>query len=493
MEKGEVRFVGKTEELLARPDILRAVYVKGTGALTAQARCAARAARATTRGAPRRPRGARDSRSRYGGVAAVDDVSFDLHDERVLGLIGPNGAGKTTIFDLISGYQIPDEGRVMFDGDDVTNDAAGRARAEAARPAVPGRATVPVPHRVRERCSSRSTAGRTSGNMALIALQLPQARQSERRVRRRADQLIELLELGAYRDKFVKELSTGLRRITDLACVLATEPRVLLLDEPSSGIAQAEAGVARHRCSQRVRRETGCRILIIEHDMPLISASPTSCSRWTRERWSCADVPGRGPERRARHRVVPRHVGGGDQEIGTRMKRIIALLMAIALAFVAVGCSSEKKVGTAIDVEKLADKNKQLGKLDSGKKASGGGFVGEKEKAADNTAAQEAAAKKNQADQEEAAAKQKEEAAVAVSIQASGFDPYFIRVFTGGVVTVKNNFTKPASITADRGEFDSGLLQPGDSWTYEPKTAGKFNFHDEGRPYVVGTLEVLAN
>ena len=64
---------------------------------------------------------------------------------------------------------------------------------------------------------------------------------AERRARRRAEQLIELLELGAYRDKFVKELSTGLRRIVDLACVLATEPKVLLLDEPSSGIAQAEA------------------------------------------------------------------------------------------------------------------------------------------------------------------------------------------------------------------------------------------------------------
>jgi ABC-type branched-subunit amino acid transport system ATPase component len=107
-------------------------------------------------------------------------------------------------------------------------------------------------------------------NMALVAMQLPQVRQSERRVRRRADQLVELLGIEAYRDKFVKELSTGLRRVTDLACVLATEPRVLLLDEPSSGIAQAEAE-SLGPLLQRVRRETGCSILIIEHDMPLIS------------------------------------------------------------------------------------------------------------------------------------------------------------------------------------------------------------------------------
>jgi plastocyanin len=174
------------------------------------------------------------------------------------------------------------------------------------------------------------------------------------------------------------------------------------------------------------------------------------------------------------------------------MRKIIALMMVVALAFVAVGCSSEKKVGTAIDVEKLAEKNKQLGKLDTGKKADAGGFVGEKEKEADDAAAAQEEATKNQAAQDEAVAKQKEEAAVAVSIAASGFDPYYIRVFTGGVVTVTNNFTKAASLTADRGEFDSGLLQPGDSWTYEPTTPGKFNFHDEGRPYVVGTLEVLA-
>jgi len=105
----------------------------------------------------------------------------------------------------------------------------------------------------------------------LVALQLPRARQSERRIRRRAELLIDLLELGAYREKLVRELSTGLRRITDLACVLASEPKVLMLDEPSTGIAQSEAeGLA--PLLRRVRSETGCSMLIIEHDMPLISA-----------------------------------------------------------------------------------------------------------------------------------------------------------------------------------------------------------------------------
>jgi branched-chain amino acid transport system ATP-binding protein len=105
----------------------------------------------------------------------------------------------------------------------------------------------------------------------LAAASAPQARRSERRLRVRAERLIDLLDLGAYGDKFVKELSTGLRRIVDLACVLASEPHALLLDEPSSGIAQAEAeGLA--PLLRRVKFETGCSILIIEHDMPLISA-----------------------------------------------------------------------------------------------------------------------------------------------------------------------------------------------------------------------------
>ncbi len=105
----------------------------------------------------------------------------------------------------------------------------------------------------------------------LNAAAMPQARRAEKRVRLRADRLIELLELGSYRDKFVKELSTGLRRIVDLACVMAADPKVLLLDEPSSGIAQAEAE-SLAPLLRRIRYETGCSILIIEHDMPLISA-----------------------------------------------------------------------------------------------------------------------------------------------------------------------------------------------------------------------------
>jgi branched-chain amino acid transport system ATP-binding protein len=267
MEKGEVKFSGPTKELLARPDILRAVYVKGTGALTGQPGTSPRSRRVVEdRRVVLSVEGLRKS---FGGVVAVDNVSFDLHDEEILGLIGPNGAGKTTIFDLISGYQIPDEGRVVYEGNDVTKVAPDqRARMQLVRRFQDAKLFPSLT--VYETLLVALDRRQDVKNMGLIALQLPQARQSERRVRRRADQLIDLLGIGAYRDKFIKELSTGLRRVTDLACVLATEPRVLLLDEPSSGIAQAEAE-SLGPLLQRVRRETGCSILIIEHDMPLIS------------------------------------------------------------------------------------------------------------------------------------------------------------------------------------------------------------------------------
>ncbi|MEN3273090.1 MAG: branched-chain amino acid transport system ATP-binding protein [Actinomycetota bacterium] len=274
MEKGEVKFSGPTAELLERPDILRAVYVKGSGALTEGAPAVARRREGENRLAQlneARPiLEVEGLEKRYGGIVAVDGATFDLREGGVLGLIGPNGAGKTTIFDMISGYQMPDNGRVRFDGVDITSMAPEeRAKRKLIRrfqdarlfPSLTVFETLLVS--LEQQVEVRSSL--------LAAIAAPQARASERRLRMRAERLIELLELGDYRDKFVKELSTGLRRIVDLACVLGAEPTLLLLDEPSSGIAQAEAE-SLGPLLKRVRFETGCSILIIEHDMPLISA-----------------------------------------------------------------------------------------------------------------------------------------------------------------------------------------------------------------------------
>ncbi len=102
-------------------------------------------------------------------------------------------------------------------------------------------------------------------------LGLPAMLESEEDVAYTVDDLIELMNLGAFRDKFVAELSTGSRRIVDLAMAIAHDPAVLLLDEPSSGVAQKETE-ALGPLLQRIQRETGCALLIIEHDMPLITS-----------------------------------------------------------------------------------------------------------------------------------------------------------------------------------------------------------------------------
>jgi ABC-type branched-subunit amino acid transport system ATPase component len=207
---------------------------------------------------------------RFGGITALDSVDLSLRDGEVLGLIGPNGSGKTTLFEIISGYQTPDAGTVTYEGIDITGlPPEERARRRLVRRFQDARLFPALT--VFETLLVSLEQKNEVRNTLLNALSTPQARRSERRVRARAERLIELLELGSYRDKFVRELSTGLRRVVDLACVLATEPKVLLLDEPSSGIAQAEAeGLA--PLLRRVRFETGCSILIVEHDMPMISA-----------------------------------------------------------------------------------------------------------------------------------------------------------------------------------------------------------------------------
>jgi branched-chain amino acid transport system ATP-binding protein len=247
------------------------VYVKGTGAIGGP-RSGVKSERERRRYALDQARPVlqvQDVTKRFGGVTAVDGVSFDLPEGAALGLIGPNGAGKTTMFDLISGYQIPDSGTVMYDGNDITQiPAEERARVGLVRRFQDARLfpSLSVYENILVALERRADVR----SIILTAMQVPQARQDERRLRRRAEPLIEMLELGAYRDKFVKELSTGLRRITDIACVLATEPKLLLLDEPSTGIAQAESENLAPLL-RRVRYETGCTMLIIEHDMPLIS------------------------------------------------------------------------------------------------------------------------------------------------------------------------------------------------------------------------------
>ena len=285
LEKGEVRFSGPTAELLDRPDVLRSVFL----AETAHEHEHERAESSTNGTSPATPRvddepgtviaggdpGGDDaamqavgvSRS-FGGIRAVDRATLHVDPGEILGIIGPNGAGKTTLFDLLSGFVPVDEGTITLSGHDVTGlDAAGRARRGLGRSFQDARLFPSLTVDEALAVSLERWVGSRSAVVA--ALHLPMAFDSEVAVRKRVAELVELLGLGAYRSKFVSELSTGTRRIVDLAGLLAHRPSVILLDEPSSGIAQREVE-ALAPLLERIRGETGASLIVIEHDMPLL-------------------------------------------------------------------------------------------------------------------------------------------------------------------------------------------------------------------------------
>ena len=188
----------------------------------------------------------------------------------IVGLIGPNGAGKTTLFDVITGFTAPDDGRVLLAGHDVTSLAPHqRARRGLGRSFQDARL---FPSLTVEEAIAVALEGSVAvRSAAAAALYLPNVYDSELAVRKRVDELIDLLGIESFRAKFLRELSTGSRRIVDLACVVGHAPKVVLLDEPSSGIAQRETE-ALGPVLVSIRDELGASVLVIEHDMPLVTA-----------------------------------------------------------------------------------------------------------------------------------------------------------------------------------------------------------------------------
>ena len=269
LEKGEVRFSGPTAELLERTDVLRAVYLQGAAAgLGASVEEVAAKPDVDRLGAPVME--VRGLRRTYGGIVAVDDVSFDLWPGEVLGFIGPNGAGKTTVFDLVCGFTPAERGTVRFGGQDVSGWSADR-RALAGLGRSFQDARIFPALSVAENLALSLERHLAVRDHLCSALGLPAAREVEDDVAYTVDDLVELMGLGAFRDKLAGELSTGSRRIVDLAMALAHDPTVLVLDEPSSGIAQKEAE-ALAPLLLRLREQTGCALLVVEHDMPLITS-----------------------------------------------------------------------------------------------------------------------------------------------------------------------------------------------------------------------------
>ena len=205
----------------------------------------------------------------FGGIRAVDGISFSVEPNTVFSIIGPNGAGKTTIFNLISRIYQPTRGRIVFDGTDITDLPAHRiARLGIART-----------FQNIELFDNRSVllnimVGQhvhISSNLFAETLRLPSVIRAEMAARRKVEEIIEFLRLQPYRDARVGGLPYGVRKMVELGRALACEPKLLLLDEPSSGLNVEETDDIGVWISD-IRDVLGITVLMVEHDMRLISA-----------------------------------------------------------------------------------------------------------------------------------------------------------------------------------------------------------------------------
>ena len=316
MEKGTVRFSGPTEELLARPDLVRSVFMGGAAGGTRAAARPQYVAPDTVIPPALQVTGAS---VRFGGVNALSDVSLTVQPGQVVGVIGPNGAGKTTLFDVISGFVRPDAGAVLLAGTDVSG-ASPDARARLGLGRSFQNARLFPALTVRENIAV-ALERRTVRNPVLGALWAPQVRSSERRIRKQVERLVDLLGLTPFADKVLGELSTGSRRAVDVACIIALEPSLLLLDEPSSGLAQAETEALGPLLS-RIVRETGCGMLIIEHDIPLVTGLSDELVAMESGRVLLTGTP---DEVRHDPRVLASYLAASDDVISRSGNRVAAL------------------------------------------------------------------------------------------------------------------------------------------------------------------------
>jgi branched-chain amino acid transport system ATP-binding protein len=204
---------------------------------------------------------------RFGGIVALDNVSFTVRAGQICGLIGPNGAGKTTLFNCLSRLYHADSGRIHFEGRPILSSPVHKMA-----PLGIGRTfqnlalfrTMTVRHNVMVggHCRSR-------GDFLANALRLPFVSREEKSVEERARRLMETLDLTAYADVPVSALSFGTQKRVELARALASEPKLLLLDEPAGGLNHEEVDQLRDLI-RSIRDRLNVTVLLVEHHMNLV-------------------------------------------------------------------------------------------------------------------------------------------------------------------------------------------------------------------------------
>jgi branched-chain amino acid transport system ATP-binding protein len=205
----------------------------------------------------------------FGGIRAVDDVTFGVAKGEIFAIVGPNGAGKSTIFNLISRIYEPTGGKLIFEGEDITKVAphtiAGRGIARTFQNIeLFEHATVLDNLLIGQHCRARP-------NMLAEMLFTPGVRREELRHREAVEEVIDFLDLANYREQRISGLPYGVRKVVELARALCAKPKLLLLDEPASGLNTEETEEVAFWIDD-IKNDLGITVIMIEHDMSLVSA-----------------------------------------------------------------------------------------------------------------------------------------------------------------------------------------------------------------------------
>ena len=212
---------------------------------------------------------AQDIAMNFGGIRAVEGVSFAVEPGEVFSIIGPNGAGKTTIFNMISRIYTPSAGKLIFNGEDITNvpphQIAARGLARTFQNIeLFANASLLQNLLIGRHCHSEV------GLLAQFGF-LPSVRRAEIAHREKAEEVIEFLGLQRYRDQLIANLPYGVRKVVELGRALCIEPKLLLLDEPSSGLNVEETEEMGYWIED-IKQDLGVTIIMVEHDMKLVHA-----------------------------------------------------------------------------------------------------------------------------------------------------------------------------------------------------------------------------
>ncbi len=277
MERGRIRFSGPTPNLAQQPELLKSVFLRAASKAS-KVRTGLDASRSVENpnnelkpeSTQQKVLEVKSASKSYGGVIAVKDVSISVAEGEILGIIGSNGAGKTTVFDICSGFVIPDVGKIILSGTDITHFGPNwRARNGLGRVFQESRI---FPSMTVSEALSVAFENHVDVKDPLASLLgLGAVVDSERIIAQKMEMLLEQLGLSRWHDAYVSELSTGTRRILELGCIMAHDPQILLLDEPSAGIAQRESE-ALAELLRGIASQTRASMIIIEHDVPLVSS-----------------------------------------------------------------------------------------------------------------------------------------------------------------------------------------------------------------------------